>query len=526
MALAVNVSVLRLRHSFAAVLKGSWYGLKERPLAALTLIALVPRLIAAFFSGGYFAHDDHFLIIESSASWVQASQYSTWLPWNQAGDPQPSGHSFFYVGIHYLLFELMEMLRLTDPTAQMTIIRILHAAWSLLVVRFGYLIALELSDRRIAWHIGLFLALFYFMPFLAVRNLVEVVCIPFLMIGAYKLIKGGTLPSANAAMIAGIWIGMAMNIRFQTIFFAAGPGVAFLFQRHWRQMFMYGIGLLIPLVVIQGSLDMLIWKEPFVEITEYVRYNLEHKTTYGTLPWYNYLILLLGIFIPPFSMALFFGFFRRTIPFTIWLALIFFLVVHSYFPNKQERFLLPMIPLYFVLAYVSWEQWRQRSQWWSKRENFWRRTLIFTWCINVPVMLLLCFSYSKRSRVEAMTFLKDRPVNGLVVEDSFEGDPPLPPMYYMRRWHMEVIMWSDRNADLDSAFARIPRSTWPDVVLFFGTEELEERKQRLEEVMGPLRIEGTAEPGLVDKVVHWLNPVNRNETIVIARADRIATTAP
>jgi hypothetical protein len=491
--------------------------LKERPLAALTLIALVPRLLASFFSGGYFAHDDHFLIIESSASWVQAAKYSTWLPWNQVREPQPSGHSFFYVGIHYLLFQFFEWLRFTDPKAQMIIVRLIHALWSLIVVRMGYLIALRLSDREIAWPAGLFLALFYFMPFLSVRNLVEVVCIPFLMLGAYQLIRDPEGPAGKAALIAGIWIGMSMNIRFQTIFFAAGPGLAFLFQRQFKQMFLYGFGLVIPLIVIQGSLDMLIWKKPFVEIAEYVRYNLENTTTYGTLPWYNYLLLLLGIFIPPFSIALFFGFFRRTTPLTLWLAILLFLAIHSYFPNKQERFLLPMIPLFFILAYVSWEQWRLRSSWWQQRQRLWKGIVLFIWCINIPVMLVLSIGYSKRSRVEAMDILKDRPVNGLVVEDSFEGDPPLPPLYYMRRWHMEVIMWSDKNADLDSAFTRLPTHNWPNVVLFFGEEELEQRKERLERVMGPLRIEAKAEPGLVDKVVHWLNPVNRNETIVIAR---------
>ncbi|HTY37958.1 MAG TPA: hypothetical protein VMH23_12645, partial [Bacteroidota bacterium] len=42
-------------------LKRFW---NERPLFALVLIALVPRLIAAFFSGGYGMHDDHFGPIE------------------------------------------------------------------------------------------------------------------------------------------------------------------------------------------------------------------------------------------------------------------------------------------------------------------------------------------------------------------------------------------------------------------------------------------------------------------------------
>jgi hypothetical protein len=484
---------------------------------ALTLIALVPRTIAAFFSGGYFAHDDHFLIIEAAGSWVQAASYSTWLPWNQPGEPQPSGHSFFYVGLHYLLFQLLEAVRMTDPKAQMVVVRLLHALWSLIVVRMGYLIALRLSDRDIAWRTGLFLALFYFMPFLSVRNLVEVVCIPFLMLGAYRLIKDPEGPDGRAAFIAGIWLGMAINIRFQTIFFVAGPGLAFLLMGRWRQTILYGVGVLVPLVVIQGSLDMIIWQRPFVEMTEYVRYNLENTTTYGTLPWYNYLILLAGIFIPPFSLLLLFGFFRRPWPFTIWLALLLFLAIHSWFPNKQERFLLPMVPLFFVLAYISWEQWRVSSAWWHARPGLWRRIMTFTWAINIPVMIVLCFSYSKRSRVEAMYALKDEPVRGLIIEDTHEQDPPLPPLYYMRQWQMEVMLWTDPSAQLDTALARLPQEHRPDVVLFFGEEDLEDRMRRISEDLGELHIIGRAEPGLVDRVVHWLNPVNRNETIITAR---------
>ena len=494
--------------------------MKERPLLSLTLIALVPRLLAAFFSGGYFAHDDHFLIIEAAGSWVQAADYNTWLPWNQLGEPRPSGHSFFYVGIHYLLFRCLEWLQMTDPKAQMVVVRLLHASWSLIVVRMGYRIALRLSDREIAWRTGLFLALLYFMPFLSVRNLVEVVCIPFLMLGAWQLAKDHDRPAEKAAFLAGIWIGLAINVRFQTIFFAAGPGLVFLLQRRWRNMIAYGLGVLLPLVVIQGSLDLLIWKKPFVEMTEYVRYNLENPTTYGTLPWYNYLLLLLGIFIPPFSVALFFGFFRRTWPLTIWLALVLFLAVHSYFPNKQERFLLPMVPLFFVLAYVSWEQFRSASAWWQRKEKLWRGVMMWTWAINIPVMLVLCFSYSKRSRVEAMYALKDVPVQGLIVEDTVEGDAPMPPLYYMRQWDMEVIMYNDRDPGLDSLIARLPDHRRPDHVLFFGEEELDRRMDAITSITGDLRIIDRVRPGLLDRVVHWLNPVNRNETIVIARIDR------
>ncbi len=494
----------------------------QRPLLALTLIGLVPRLIAAFFSGGYFAHDDHFLVIEAAGSWVDGSDYNYWLPWNQPEGATPSGHSFFYVGIHYLLFSALKWIGITDPKAMMVVIRLLHAFWSLIVIRYGYLIALRLSDREIAWRTGLFLALFYFMPFLSVRNLVEVACIPFLMLGAWQLVRSHR-PDLRAAFVAGIWIGLAINVRFQTIFFAAGPGLAILLQRQWKQAFIYGLGVFLPLIVIQGGLDLFLWKRPFAEITEYVRYNLQNTETYGSLPWYNYLLLLGGIFIPPFSILLLFGYFRRTTPLVLWLPLLLFLAIHSYFPNKQERFLLPMIPLFFVIAFVSWEQFRLGSSWWGTHIRYWRGIMIFTWTLNSIVLLVLCFSYSKRSRVEALYSLRNESVRGLIMEDSVEGDAPMPPLFYMQQWNVEVIPITNREHRLDTLIARLPPERMPNYALFFGEEQLKERSQRIASIVGDLQIIDRAEPGLLDKVVHWLNPVNRNETILIARVERSAS---
>jgi len=493
----------------------------QRPIAALTLIALVPRLVAAIFSQGYFAHDDHFLIVEAAASWVDGFDYNYWLPWNQGADPTPSGHSFFYVGLHYLLFSALKFLHITDPKAMMVVVRLLHALWGLVIVRVGYRIALRFSDPVIAWRTGLWLALFYFMPFLSVRNLVEVACIPFLMLGAWRLVRNTDGPSLKDAFIAGIWIGMAMNVRFQTIFFAAGPGLALLLQRRWVPAIAYGLGVALPLAVVQGSIDLVLWKRPFAELTQYVMYNLANTTTYGVLPWYNYLLLLAGIFVPPVSIAVLFGYFRRTSPMVIWLPVLLFLAIHSYFPNKQERFLLPIVPLFFILGFVAWEQWRIHSTWWRDRPRFWRGTLVFAWTVNTILLMALCVSYSKRSRVEALYSLRDqRPLQGLLIEDTAEGEAPMPPLFYLGQWDPTIIPWTDKSADLGTYLQDLTPGQQPDVVLFIGEEDLDVRMLRTEQAMGHLRIIGRTEPGVLDRIVHWLNPVNRNETIVIARVER------
>lgn len=494
--------------------------LQRYPLWWLTCIAALPRVVAAFFSEGYFAQDDHFLVIEAAMSWVRGYDYNDWLPWNQHGMPKPTGHMMVYPGLHYLLFVVWNWFGWDDPGHNMILVRLLHAAWSLIIVRTGYRIALRLSDDpRIAWRAGLFLALFFFMPFLSVRNLVEVACIPLLMLGCWQLVRYPDGPSARLALFAGLWIGLAINVRFQTLFFAAGPGLAFLLQRKWAKALVYGAGVAIPLLVLQSGMDLFLWGRPFAEITEYVLYNMANTTTYFDQPWYNYLLLLLGIFIPFFSVAVFLGFFRRTSPLLVWLPVLLFLAIHSYFPNKQERFLLPIVPLFFVLGYVSWEQWRLGSAWWQNRTGLWRGVLVFTWTINTAALLLLIFSYSKKSRVEAMAALKDvDDVRGILVEDTYKQTAPMPPLFYGGQWRASIEPWTDPNADLATRLSAFPDTTLPNYILFIGEEEIQQRIRKITSAMGPLEEVHRAEPGALDRLVHWLNPVNRNEVIVVARA--------
>lgn len=123
-----------------AYLKKFW---NEKPLVSIVVIALMVRLIAVVFSQGYGMHDDHFLVIEASQSWVDGTDYNNWLPQNQA-NPKPEGHSFFYVGIHYLIFLFFKFIGMSDPVLKMYIIRLFHALLSLVVVAYGYKITLKL----------------------------------------------------------------------------------------------------------------------------------------------------------------------------------------------------------------------------------------------------------------------------------------------------------------------------------------------------------------------------------------------
>ncbi len=93
----------------------------QNPLKSILILAFVVRLIAVIFSQGYGFHDDHFLVIEAAQSWVDGYDYNNWLPKNSRNGI-PEGHSFFYVGIHYILLSIMNFFKILDPQAKMFII--------------------------------------------------------------------------------------------------------------------------------------------------------------------------------------------------------------------------------------------------------------------------------------------------------------------------------------------------------------------------------------------------------------------
>src|SRR5205085_83010 len=116
--------------------------------------------------------DDHFVVIEPAQSWVDGYNYGHWLPDRSPGEVAP-GHSFFYPGLHYILFLILKFIGITDPQRIMYVVRGIHALISLVIIYCGFKITEKLSGQKQARFVGLLLAVFWFMPFLSVRNLVE-----------------------------------------------------------------------------------------------------------------------------------------------------------------------------------------------------------------------------------------------------------------------------------------------------------------------------------------------------------------
>jgi hypothetical protein len=309
-----------------------------KPLQVILLLALIIRLVAVVFSRGFGMHDDHFLVIEPAQAWADGINYQGWLPGGRT-DIRPDGHSMLYSGLHYLLFVFFNSINLRDPQIKMLIVRLIHGLFSLIIVWIGYKITEKISNKKDAATVGLLLALLWFLPMMNVRNLVEFVCIPFMMAGIWFILKDEKNDSKwRYALLAGFFMGLGFSVRFQTAIFIGGFGLAMLLCNRWKQAFIFTAGLLLSILPVQGLIDFYIWNRPFAEFGEYVRYNIEAANDYITGPWYNYILLIAGILIPPVSLFLLAGFFklwRKQL--IMWLPAFLFLLFHSLFPiNKND----------------------------------------------------------------------------------------------------------------------------------------------------------------------------------------------
>ncbi len=490
---------------------------KYTPLQQLLIIGFLARLVSVIFSRGFGFFDDHFLIIEASQSWVDGFDYNYWLPDPNAPERTAQGHPLFYVWLHYVFFSFCKLIGIYNPQVKMMLVRLIHALYSLLLIKYGYKITQHYSNAKVAWYVGLFMALYWFMPFTCVRNLAEFVCVPPILMGIWFLIKPNS--TFKNYIFAGLLFGIAFSIRFQIVFLLAGIGVALLINKTtFKNILLIVAAFFVFVGITNGVVDFILWKKPFAEFLEYVNYNLQNANAYGTDNWHMYFDLIFGLLIPPLSFLIFAGYFYswKKLPILFWPVLIY-LAFHSYFPNKQERFVLTIFPLLIIAGTIGmfsiYEKYKQKFN-----LKLLRVLKYFVISLNCLLLALLSPSYGKRHMAEgAYYFYNKKECVSFIVEDSNKEDGFLmPPLYYSGKWFSVLGVTKKFNADSVLHYYKLtPNNIKPNYVLFMQAENINARVDTLRKRFPNLTYEATIEASLLDKTLHWLNPLNDNQTAYV-----------
>jgi len=498
-------------------LSKSW---DDHPLAIILVLGFLFRMLAAFFARGWGMLDDHFLVIEAAQSWVDGYDYNFWFPWSEHNFG-PTGHNLFYPGIHFLLFQAMKWMHIQDPQFRMLIVRCLLGTFSMLTVYYGFRIIQVIENKKSARLAGLLLAIYFFMPWTGVRNLAESSCIPFIMLGFWQLVRSGNLGvTFSRGFLAGLFFGLAADIRFQVLLFPMGVIIIQLLRGKLRETAWITAGLLCSFFLVQAMIDLFIWGYPFAELGGYLKVNITDRNSYFIQPWYNYFLTVGGLLLPPVSLFFFYGFLRIwKKQFLIFFPAMLFFAFHSYFPNKQERFILPFIPFFIMLGTAGYYRFIRGSVFSVKWPNALRACWIFFWIINLILLSGLTFSYSKRAPVEAMYCLSKYPYLKDIIIENEKGEVPLMPLFYTGKWpHYPKLRPQDTTIYQQfKSIAEGPKFYHPQFIVFAGGRDLVHRVALARASFPLIVYEATAEPGFTDKFMHRLNHVNKADRIYIFR---------
>jgi hypothetical protein len=340
--------------------------------------------------------------------------------------------------------------------------------------------------------------------------------------------------------LAGLVMGVAFSIRFQTILFLGGCGLALLISLKWKETFFFGLGILLCAFLFQGVVDLFIWKRPFAELTEYIHLNLVNKNNYGTNNPLMYFELIMGVIIPPVGVFVFFGFLRSWKKYLlIFLPTALFFIFHTLYPNKQERFILSIIPFIIILGFIGWDDFVQKSKYWQQHPRLLKGCFTFFWIVNLLLLAVVTTSYSKRSRVETMVYLskyKDS-FKSVIIEDTNKDNATIFPSFYAKKWIISYGICKtqgDKPIKTDSVrseglyrkeiyslnfFDQFKKSDLPGYVLFAEDENLAQRVTNIKAYFPKLEYKITIEPSNLDKFLHMINPKNKNFNVHIYKTN-------
>lgn len=498
------------------------------------------RLIAAIFSEGYAFHDDHFDVTRVAHSWAHGIPH-----WLETGIPPK--HSMFYAGINAGIIWFTEAFGGHDPYTKTLVLRIIHGVYSGLIVLLCFKISLLLSGLKNAKLTGWIIAVLWFMPFMSVRFLVEMVCVPPLLLGFYLLIKASksVIKVDFSYLMAGLLFGLSFAFRYHTILFAGGVGLVLLFKKEWRGSMIFTMGYLIMAFLTIGLIDLIFFDYPFHSLVEYFAHNSNNAGNYISGSPLKFTLTTFGFLIPPISLFIMIGYAKSfKIEPLMFMAVLVFFVFHSAFPNQQERFILPMFPMLIILGVIGWRLIINDWKFWQKYPMINSICWKFFWGINIAGALFMAGTFSKRDRVEPLHYLSTKDdLKAVIIEN--EKSVKQPPVYYLGENSSDYNEWDKKLLGLDSIALLAPdhkvvytiypqksvvqlkleikkANKIPNYIIFQGVKDLEARKNRLYSIYQGrnLAFLQTVRPSMLDRILHAVNPKHhRDQTASIYKIE-------
>jgi hypothetical protein len=374
---------------------------------------------------------------------------------------------------------------------------------------------------------GLVAAAHAAMPFLSVRNLIEMVSGHFWILSLLLIYRYQSEGRDRNLYLAGLVTGLAWMIRFE-IAFAVLP-VPFLlwYERKQLRPALVFSSAVLGMLLLSGVVDLYLIGSFAASTVNHVRQVITERPPYMT-HLFIYPAVLLAFFLPPLSPLLFYlaGVRRFWVRHRVLLfSSIAFVLAHTLSPSRQERYMIPIVPALVVLLVLAF-WWH-----WSNGGYFFRhKRLLFGLLGTVVVINLLALSpltinYGHKGMVEPLVQIERNGENAGVVFVSPEEGRIYPYFYGgfggLRRGY--IYDWSDQSL-LEEPHTKRPYTYF---IIFPPSErDLPRYLDSLSGHFGPLEEWFYVGPSSIDFLLHRMNPKynKRNEAWIYRSVE--ATTRP
>jgi GPI mannosyltransferase 3 len=319
-----------------------------RAVAAILIAAAIPRIALAVEDHGIFWPDEIFQSLEQAHRVVFGYGF---IPW----EFQEGARSWLFPGMFVLLWRVAGGVGVHSAIALVVLAKLLMVALALVGVYATIRIAERLGGATAGALAGLLAATFPASLIFGHRCMAEMASGPVLAVAVLLWLDG----DRRRMLLAGLVASSAIFLRYQNGLVTIGLLVALLVSARRREALAFVVGGAVGL--LGGEiLDWITWGAPFHSLLAYLRYNMGRSATYGVSSWSYYLGTAwssTGVSLLAIVVGLIAAWHRAR---ALVVVAVGFVVVHSFVPHKEYRFLMPVVPLVLAVSAVGLQAMLER----------------------------------------------------------------------------------------------------------------------------------------------------------------------
>lgn len=452
----------------------------------LILLAFAVRVYTATFNYGIVALDDYSDMLAVSVPGQQERSVRGIIDASYIRSPIPRLCT-------YSLGKLAYKAGIEDPLNQIRFIYTVLGLISLVSCWACYRIFSEGGREKEGRLCLLLNAVFFILPFLSTRVMIETWSISFMSLSALFATRYWRGDRARDLAMSMLLLSVSSVFRFQAGVCALALGILVLYKRRFRDVLTLAAASVAGFVVT-GLADLWMRGEFHQSLFSYIKYNIPNASTYGTSPPLTYTVILLVLALP---LVLFL---RRVKSFS-WrwgyeslapTALFFlaFLLAHELTPHKEPRYMTPIISLMLVLLtpplFASWSAEGGKVR------------FVGAMGLNAVCLFLTSQFPAQNSVISVARFFhrQSSVKNVLSVNESIV---PYPSVYSLHNPEIAVVPYAD--------VARLASHSSCDTVIAIRDVF---KPGVPAELLGQLHPLARYRPGPLEGLMVWLNP-GRNE---------------